>query len=79
MKRIIIIFLLFFTVNSLFAQFSVHLNYSEATKTGIGIGYDFSKRFWSDLTDCPQHCQKEAAYFLRQPPKIHQTVLSFEV
>ena len=50
MKRIIINFLLLFAVNSLFAQFSIHLNYSEATKTGIGIGYDFSKRFWSDLT-----------------------------
>ncbi|MDR1610179.1 MAG: hypothetical protein LBS08_01550 [Candidatus Symbiothrix sp.] len=49
MKHILIIFAVLFITNSLFAQFSVHLNYSEATKAGIGIGYDFNKRFWSTL------------------------------
>ena len=50
MRLTIIIFATLFISNSLFAQFSIHLNYSEPTKTGIGIGYDFSKRFWSNLT-----------------------------
>jgi hypothetical protein len=50
MKYGIIIFVTLFISNSLFAQFSVHLNYSEPTKIGMGIGYDFSKRFWSDVT-----------------------------
>ena len=50
MKYTIVIFAILFISNSLFAQFSVLLSYSEPTKTGIGIGYDFSKRFWSNLT-----------------------------
>ncbi|GHU79101.1 hypothetical protein FACS1894145_2520 [Bacteroidia bacterium] len=50
MKHTIIVFIVLFISNSLFAQFSVHLNYSEPTKAGIGIGYDFSKRFWGNLT-----------------------------
>jgi hypothetical protein len=50
MKHVFIIFAALFISNASIAQFSVHLNYSEATKTGIGIGYDFNKRFWSQLT-----------------------------
>ncbi|GHV58145.1 hypothetical protein FACS1894182_09120 [Bacteroidia bacterium] len=50
MKKLIIFSLLYLSTLPMFAQFSVHLKYSELTKTGIGLGYDFNKRFWSDLT-----------------------------
>jgi hypothetical protein len=50
MKRIFICLALFFAASSLFAQFSVHLNYSGATKAGMGIGYDFNNKLWGDLT-----------------------------
>jgi hypothetical protein len=50
MKHIFIIIAALFIANASVAQFSVHWNYSEATKTGIGVGYDFNKRFWSQLT-----------------------------
>jgi hypothetical protein len=50
MKHLFIILTILFVSNPLAAQFSAHLNYSEATKVGIGIGYDFNKKIWSQLT-----------------------------
>jgi hypothetical protein len=62
MKLLIINLLLLFATNSLFAQFSAHISYSEATKTGIGIGYDFNRKFWSDLTLSRWIAENEVGY-----------------
>jgi hypothetical protein len=51
MKKLFIIFCLLFSLNSLFAQFSVSYHFSDFSK--IGVGYDFNKHFWSDVRILP--------------------------